>query len=70
MGSSLGSATGQEQPREMVDSVTAAVDPEGTAAGGSTQLTASYSKFSGKELTAATLRHDPLACLSLLVTRQ
>lgn len=54
--SSLGSATGQEQPREMVASVTAAVDPEGTAAGGSTQLTASYSKFSGKLLRAATLK--------------
>lgn len=54
--SSLGSATGQEQPREMVAAMTAAVDPEGTAARDSTRLTASYSKFSGKELGAATLK--------------
>lgn len=59
--SSLGSATGQEQPREMVASVTAAVDPEGTAAAGSIRLTTFYSKFSGKLLRAATLRLSLLA---------
>lgn len=40
----------------MVAAMTAAVDPEGTAARDSTRLTASYSKFSGKELRAVTLK--------------